>query len=133
MTKTISRKMAVDCLLWLVQQASSLKSVFNEESGKGYFAFQCYICKEPLYPWQTIQFDHVHADVHGGGHEYENLRPVHYDPCHKKKSASDVAANAKVKRIQAGGRKSRGPKMRSRGFQQVARPFPKRRKSNAPT
>lgn len=107
LTKPISRKMAVDCLLF---------TAFI-----GGFIFRCKICGEELQPGQNIQFDHIHADVHGGPHEFENLRPVHYDPCHKKKTKADVQANAKVKRIQAGGRKRRGPGLKSPGFNKKLR------------
>ncbi len=86
MTKPISRKMAVDCLLHRVIVQHGLPLF-------------CDICHEPLVPGQQIQFDHIHSDVMGGKHEYQNLRPVHYDPCHKKKSARDVAAKAKLDRI----------------------------------
>lgn len=101
--------MAVDCLLDRI--ATDVEMV------DGTLRLLCGWCREPLLPWQVIQFDHVHAVVHGGDHSYLNLRPIHYDPCHKEKSARDVAANAKVKRIAAGGRKRKGPKMKSRPFQ----------------
>ena len=96
MTLPVSRKMAVDCLLALA-------------------TIECSICHEHLKSGEEIQFDHIHAIVHGGPHEYQNLRPVHAD-CHKKKTSRDIKDNAKVKRILAGGRKKRGPKMKSRGF-----------------
>lgn len=120
--------MAVNCLLWLIQQEGVLVCA---REGVPRWQFKCYLCGEPILPEHDIQFDHIHADVHGGPHEYQNLRPIHYDPCHKKKSAKDVAANAKIKRIRAGGRKKRGPRLQSRGFQQASRPFPKRRKPSA--
>lgn len=84
MTKPISRKMVVDCLL---------------DTVIGWYGqLPCRICTHPLLPGQDIQFDHIHADVFGGPHEYQNLRPVHAE-CHKKKTARDVKANAKIKRI----------------------------------
>ncbi len=104
MTKPISRKMAVDCLLGLYQ-------------------IRCGICKEQLFPGDAVQFDHVHSDAMGGPHEHDNLRPVHYDPCHKMKSKRDVAALAKVDRITGvtkGPKKkawTKGRKLQSRGFQ----------------
>lgn len=82
--KPITRKMAVDCLLWRFMPLGSIP---------------CGICGEPLKPGDTIQFDHIHAVTHQGPHEYQNLRPVHYDPCHKKKSARDVKDKAKIDRI----------------------------------
>lgn len=89
MTRPITRKMAVDCLLWLVQQPDALLMLPRGMSlaDGHFFVFRCYLCREPILPGQTIQFDHLHAHVHGGPHEYKALRPVHYDPCHKKKRA----------------------------------------------
>lgn len=103
MTKPISRKMAVDSLLYR----------FVLVTGE---YLPCAVCGEPLKPGDDVQFDHAHSDVMGGAHEFQNLRPVHYDPCHKKKTKADIQANAKVKRIVCGGRKKRGPKIKSRGF-----------------
>ena len=65
-----------------------------------------------------VQFDHHLALVDGGTHSVDNIRPVCVE-CHKIKSAREHKANAKCKRIAAGGRKRRGRKMQSR-------PFPKR-------
>lgn len=111
MTKPISRKMAVDCLLHRVQMQ-------REEMMYG---MPCGICGEDCLPGQNIQFDHIHSNAMDGQHEYQNLRPVHYDPCHKRKSAKDVAALAKTKRIIKGGRKRRGPKLVSKGFDKTLR------------
>lgn len=85
MTKPISRKMAVDCLL--------------DRVIGWYGPLPCSICKMPLLPGQSIQFDHIYADKLGGAHEYQNLRPIHYDPCHKGKSKRDIGAMAKIDRI----------------------------------
>ena len=85
MTKPVSRKMAVDCLLYWF--------------GVMHVTILCPECGEPILPEQNIQFDHRHAIVHNGPHEYQNLRPIHYDPCHKAKTKRDNQANAKVKRI----------------------------------
>lgn len=114
MTKPISRKMAVDCLLHCWGPS-----------------FPCAICGEPLLPGQAIQFDHIHADVFDGPHEYQNLRPVHYDPCHKSKTKADIQANAKVKRILAD-KPSKRP-MQNSGRTIPSRPFskPKRRLSGS--
>jgi len=109
MTKPISRAMAVNCLL-------------HRASREGY-SFICTECGEPCLPGQSIQFDHVHADAFNGPHEYQNLRPIHYDPCHKRKSKRDVGALAKIDRItgKTKGRTKRpwpeGRKLQGRGFQ----------------
>lgn len=108
MTKPVTRAMAVNCLLDRIMLA--------------FGGLPCPVCLAPLLPGQQIQFDHIHADVLGGPHEYLNLRPIHYDPCHKNKSARDVAANAKVKRILAD-KPSKRP-MKSSGRKIPSRPFP---------
>lgn len=84
----------------------------------------CGLCAGELFPVDEIEWDHVHALVHGGGHSYANLRPVHVE-CHKAKSAKDVAANAKVKRILAD-KPSKRP-MKSSGRPIQSAPFQKRR------
>lgn len=110
MTKPVTRKMAVDCLLWLIQRPGSLGM------SDGVAVFRCYICGDPVLPEQTIQFDHIHAVTHDGPHEYQNLRPVHYDPCHKAKSKKDVAAKAKGDRILGLTKTKPKAKIRSAGF-----------------
>lgn len=62
------------------------------------YAVTCAICGKDIKPGQAIEWDHVHALVHGGPHVFSNLRPLHED-CHKAKTARDIAANAKVKRL----------------------------------
>lgn len=89
--------------------------------GNGEYVLLCPICGEPLEPGQAIQFDHHHADGMGGPHEYQNLRPIHYDPCHKKKSKKDAAALAKVARIT--GKTKTKPKRR---IPSPKKPWPKR-------
>lgn len=86
----------------------------------------CGICGGDIKPGQEIEWDHVHALVHGGPHIFTNLRPVHYDPCHKRKSAQDVKANAKVKRLR--GETCNGPtkKIPSRPFPAASRPMRRR-------
>lgn len=111
MTKPITRKMAVDCLLY--------------RFGLEWHVIICTVCKTVLKPGDDIQFDHVHADVHNGPHEYQNLRPLHKD-CHKKKTKADVQANAKIKRI-ANPRKSKRP-MKSGKTVWPKRKFQKRKK-----
>lgn len=98
MTKPISRKMAVDALLnWFAEAQLWVR---------------CSECDEYLLAGQSIQFDHIHGYAMGGPHEYQNLRPIHYDPCHKAKSKRDVAALAKVDRIT--GKTKNGPKAKIR-------------------
>lgn len=127
MTKPVTRKMAVDCLLWYVQQFGSMVRI--DAGDHESLAIRCYICGEKIMPGQVVQFDHIHADVHKGPHEYQNLRPVHYDPCHKAKTKRDIQANAKVKRLrgETKGRPKRnwgkGRKLKSRGFQKGHRPM----------
>ncbi len=101
MTKPVTRKLAVDCLLHRVIG--------------WYGQLPCGLCRAPLLPGQEIQFDHIHADVHEGPHEYTNLRPVHAE-CHKRKTKADVQAKAKGDRLL--GLTCNGPKakIRSRGF-----------------
>lgn len=78
-------------------------------------AVTCGLCGGELSPGDKIEWDHVHALVHGGPHVFTNIRPVHFE-CHKEKTARDVAANAKVKRIR--GETCNGPKakIQSRQF-----------------
>lgn len=94
--QAITDKMKLDCLLYR-------------------HSIKCGLCGKELFPADEIEWDHIHALVHGGPHVFTNLRPVHV-PCHKAKSARDVAANAKVKRIL--GETKTGPKkqIQSPGF-----------------
>lgn len=94
MTKPVTRKMAVDTLLYR----------FALE----WHVLICTVCNSVLKPGDDIEFDHIHADVHGGPHEHQNLRPLH-KACHKKKTKSDVQANAKIKRIRRSTRKPKRP------------------------
>ena len=105
MTKPVTRKMAVDCLLYRFMALGGIP---------------CGICMAPLNPGDDVQFDHVQAIVHTGPHIYQNIRPVHTE-CHKKKTARDIAANAKIKRIR--GETKQGPKraIPSRPFQNLSR------------
>lgn len=113
MTKPVTRKMAVDCLLDRVirQFGAPLLCACG--------------CGTPLMPGDQVQFDHHHADGLGGPHEYQNLRPIQYDPCHKKKSKRDVAAMAKIDRI-TGVTKGRPVTVWPKGQKIPSRPFPKR-------
>lgn len=95
MTKPVTRKMAVDCLLDRI--LTDTRTAMGD--GVDRVHLLCRVCGEPLLPGQAIQFDHIHADALGGPHEYKNIRPIHYDPCHKAKSKRDVGALAKIDRI----------------------------------
>lgn len=113
MTKPVTRKMAVDALLYR----------FALE----WHVVICTVCHMVLVPGDDIDFDHIHADVHGGPHEYQNLRPLHRK-CHRKKTGRDVSANAKIKRLR--GERKPKPKraIRSKGFSKgVKQPWPKQK------
>lgn len=83
----------------------------------------CGLCGGELFPNDKLEWDHVHALVHGGPHVFTNIRPVHAE-CHKEKTARDIAANAKVKRILAD-KPSKRP-MKNSGRKIPSRPFAKR-------
>ncbi len=83
---------------------------------------KCGICGDELYPNDEIEWDHIQALVHSGAHVFTNIRPVHAE-CHKEKTARDIAANAKVKRILAD-KPSKRP-MQNSGRTIPSRPFPK--------
>jgi 5-methylcytosine-specific restriction endonuclease McrA len=104
--QTITADMKIDCLLYR-------------------YAVTCAICGKDLRPGDVIEWDHVAALVHGGQHVFSNLRPLHED-CHKAKTARDVAANAKVKRLL--GETCNGPKKKipARDFPEGHRPIPSR-------
>lgn len=74
MTKPISRKMAVDALLWRFFIGEYVRLDILASVGA---RIVCPICKQDLREGQDIQFDHIHADVFDGPHEYQNLRPIH--------------------------------------------------------
>lgn len=95
MTKPISRKMAVDCLLWQFFTGEHIRIDALCSVG---VRMTCGICHQDIREEQDIQFDHIHAYTFDGPHEYQNLRPVHSE-CHKIKTKSDVQALAKVKRL----------------------------------
>ncbi len=97
MTKPVTRKMAVDALLWRFQTCGAVLMMGGRPMD-GVCIIVCPVCCDRIVFGQDIQFDHIHADVHGGPHEYQNLRPVHAE-CHKIKTKRDIQANAKVKRL----------------------------------
>lgn len=72
-------------------------------------------CRGLWLPFINAQYDHHLALIDGGKHTVENLRYI-CQPCHKIKSAREHIANCKAKRLASGGRKRKGPPMRSRGF-----------------
>ena len=96
--QTITADMKIECLLFR-------------------YAVTCAICGKDIRPGDAIEWDHVAALVHGGQHVFSNIRPLH-EACHKIKTARDVAANAKVKRLL--GETCNGPKAKI-----PSRPFPK--------
>lgn len=87
------------------------------------FPIPCAICNHPIFWDEEIDWDHVHPIALGGEHSHANLRPLHAN-CHQKKTSgskatsagSDIHMIAKAKRIASGGKKRRGPKLRSKGF-----------------
>ena len=97
--KAITERMKIDCLLFRAN-------------------IKCSICGDFLYPGQAIDWDHIHALVHGGDHTYLNLRPLHPD-CHKPKTARDIRDNAKIKRILS-------PKPSKRPMAKTGRKIPNR-------
>ena len=102
--------MAVDCLLWRFFSGAQipLKGIQGYETRQALII--CGICNQFISSGEDIQFDHIHADVFDGPHEYRNLRPVHAE-CHKKKSARDVKDNAKIKRIRGETKQRKGRPM----------------------
>lgn len=100
--KAITERMKIDCLL-------DRSNIYGG-------AVQCDVCFTRIIPGDRIEWDHVHPLCADGPHIYANIRPLHYD-CHKEKTKRDVALNAKAKRIASGGRKRKGPPMKSRPFQ----------------
>jgi 5-methylcytosine-specific restriction endonuclease McrA len=122
MTKPVSRRMAVDCLLHRFMCGTG--NIYRISTDG--IALVCGICKKILEPGQDIEFDHIHADIFDGPHEYQNIRPLH-KACHKKKTARDISANAKIKRLtgQTKGRPkkrwAKGPRLRSRPFYKAAK------------
>lgn len=102
------------------------KSITSEMKWKALLTRQyipCGICGERVRTEQEIDWDHVHALVHGGLHHFGNIRPVHAE-CHKIKTAQDIKDNAKVKRL-LNPMPSRHP-MQNSGRKLPSRPFPKR-------
>ncbi len=102
--KAIPARMKIDCLLYRENPT-------------------CAICDTRIFAEDEIEWDHIHALVHGGADHYTNIRPLHAE-CHKIKTKADIQANAKVKRIIAD-KPSRHP-MKSSGRKIPSRPWSKR-------
>lgn len=83
------------------------------------YPIMCDWCDEQIHIGHEIEWDHVQALVHGGDHIFANLRPLHADPCHKEKTAYDIKANAKVKRLRGETCNQPKKKMPSRPFQKA--------------
>ncbi len=83
---------------------------------------RCPECAIFLNETDEIEWDHRHAIVFDGPHEYTNIMPMH-EACHTKKTIRDVKANAKIKRIQKGPKQPKGRKLQSRPFPAVHRPM----------
>lgn len=62
------------------------------------FAGRCAICTRKLRPghWEC---DHIKALINGGENRESNYQPVCDVPCHKAKTASDVAEKSVNKRV----------------------------------
>ncbi len=94
------------------------------------FPIPCGICNYPLFWDEEMDWDHVHPIALDGEHSHRNLRPLHSN-CHRKKTSgskatsagSDIHMIAKVKRIAAGGKTRKAPKIKSRPFTQSHRPM----------
>ena len=110
MTQPVTRKLAIDCLL---DRFASIQTYLI-----------CQICDKPILAGQDIQFDHHHAIIHDGPHDYKNLRPLHKD-CHKLKTAQDIKDNCKIKRL-TGQTKGRPKRKWAKGAKIPSRPFQKR-------
>lgn len=83
---------------------------------------RCHVCKEPILAGQPWEADHIKPRWLDGPDKLENMRPIHLIPCHRRKSAGETKARAKIKRIRnklAGVKKKWTRKIPSR-------PFPKR-------
>lgn len=116
----------------------------------------CYRCKEPLFKdiWNDDgNWSHIVAAIPPFPIQREHLLEIALggEDCHRNcvyshKQCHDTVTNgtpattagsskqriAKVRRIQAGGgRRRKGPPIKSRGFSKTSRPFPKRIKKNA--
>lgn len=99
--KRVTERMKVDCLLALAHTQFGVH-------------LRCAISGEDMKPGAPVEFDHIHALVHGGEHTYQNLRPV-LSEAHKRKTAQDIRDDAKVTRLIAGKKKRRGKRFMGSG------------------
>ena len=83
---------------------------------------RCPECFAPVEATEEMEWDHRQALIHGGEHHYSNIRVMHTH-CHARKTARDVKANAKVKRLAKGPKKPKGRKMQSKPFPKVHHPM----------
>lgn len=89
---------------------------------------RCYVCAAAV-PVQgpTVAFDHVIPRALGGSDAEANLAPICTVPCHAQKTARDLSAIAKAKRLalaHTGQKKAKG-RIPSRPFD-AYRPLPRR-------
>lgn len=64
------------------------------------FGGLCHLCEQKIQVGQPWDAEHVIPLAMGGEDGGDNLRPAH-KACHSTKTAADVAAIAKVKRVRA--------------------------------
>lgn len=94
----------------------------------------CPVCLGTLGTLKCLAFDHEHALARGGADDIDNVRAIHRDPCHARKTAKqDIPEAAKTKRLV---RKNEAAVARmlakadgeqERQSRWGSRPFPKRR------
>ena len=77
----------------------------------------CYICREPIQmTGPTVRYDHKWQLAMDGPDDDDNIGPSHNTKeCDKRKTARDAGVRAKVKRLEAGPKPSKGT-IQSRGF-----------------
>ena len=80
-------------------------------------ASRCHICGGAIEAGQRWEVEHVIPLAMGGTDEPDNMRPAHAK-CHREKTAKDVPAIAKAKRVEIAHRGAKAPKspIKSRGF-----------------
>lgn len=89
---------------------------------------RCSICRNKLQSG-NIHYDHIVALELGGADDPSNIQAICRVPCHHEKTfgrksttlGSDIHAIAKTKRIGRGGKKRRGPAIKSAGFSKSLR------------
>jgi len=116
----IPTRVKIDSLLYRAVLNFKFGPITN--CGRGIF---CEVCRVAILPGQKIDWDHHLREESGGTTDYLNIRPLHHE-CHKEKRrvarskattlGKDNYEARKTKRLSNGGKKRRGPPMRSRGF-----------------